>query len=170
MYAQTAPNLFSINLNYDSLFSLGGFNLQISDLNKMENNQITEDIKKYLKEKTWPAIKTGTRELAGELSPTIKKLFLAAAGLTIVLAGGQIVREALTTSSDYSKAKNRDKNGHKKRTHLSRRIVLCVIGTGLLVAGIGTILFSDSIAEFFTTTDVVAPHSSVAGLHSYLHH
>jgi hypothetical protein len=164
MYAQTYPNVLTINFNYDSLFSLGGFNLKVSDMSKMSNNQFTKNMKNYIKEKAWPTLKRGTRELAGELSPTIKKLFLAAAGLTLVLIGGKIVKEALSTPDEKPDDKT---SKHKTFANLSRRTLLCTIGASMVATGIGTILFSDRIAEFFTASGEATPKNFIQGYQAF---
>ncbi len=155
-----------LTLNDFAPFSglLNNLSIGLFALNKATSNEMSADAKNYLTNTAWPAVKQGSRELVAEISTeivkqaeknippvktgidnsmdqSIKKLFLAAAGLVLVIAGGQMVREALAVSS---------KKNHKKHNRSSRRTLLCTIGTGLVVTGIGAILFCDRITQFFT--------------------
>ena len=141
MRAETKPPSL-LTWNYD----LSNLNLGIGlfDLNKATSSKIGSEIKDYIVQTTWPAVQIGIDNAMGS---SIKKLFLAASGLVLVVAGGQIVKEALYGPT---KPPDADQKEDTKDGQLSRQKLLCAIGACMMVTGIGTILFCDRIAQLFT--------------------
>lgn len=128
-----------LSISCDSLFSLFNLNKMAT---KTMASQATHTIENYLGSTAWPAVKQGSRELVAEMSSelikqvqyTIEKLFFAGAGLALVAAGGQVIKQNLV-------------NPEKKQ-----RLILLTIGAGMILGGIGAILFCDRLAGQLTST------------------
>lgn len=136
-HANSKPILGQINFvfNYDNLFSFG-----LVDLNKTSANNLTNGIQSYFTNKMWPTLKKGANAAIGG---SIKRLFLAAAGLALVIAGGQLIKNTLTEPAN---TQDKPKKKISIRTHNSRRVLLYTVGTSMVIIGIGSILLCDTIA------------------------
>lgn len=131
-------------IHCDSLFSLFSLNKMAA---KTMASEATHTVEDYLSKTAWPAVKKGSRELVAEMSSemikqtqnTIEKIFFAGSGIALVAAGGQIIRKTIVDPQWIT--------GPKK----NRRILLA-IGAGMILGGIGAILFCDRLANQLTPT------------------
>lgn len=97
------------------------------------------NMENYVSNHAWPAIRSGSRDLVAEVAGEVirqgKILLIAAAGLSLSIAGGQIIRHAFTTNRKRSES---DSNLENEKTRKKR---LVIIGTSMVVAGLAAILF-----------------------------
>lgn len=150
--------LFSVQT--DTLFSL--FNLNKAATETMAS-ETTQKIKSYLTDTAWPGVKQGSRELVKEVSSEIKqelkssfvpakdslektvvqitkKTGIALAGVALITAGSQIIRQALVNPIEKCARNFKRANLHK--------CALLAVGGGMILTGAGALIFCDSIADY----------------------
>lgn len=148
MMADNTPSGLTL-FNSDISFSP---NIGLLPIKQDESIEFASRIKDYIKDITWPTIKnesqTWIRDVTSEIveqgkrqsthikniiddiiSTSIKKLFIATAGLMLIAIGGQIIKKTLSSST--------------KKNPPSKRIVHCTVGTGLIALGATAIVWCD---------------------------